>query len=326
VALTLLLPATAVAQDSSDGPAWPSADALRRDLQDIGYEFTYDAAARAQVPEFQADWPALWRIAEQAVTGAETATADSELFNVEMIDSGDGPTFILFGTSGQGAEQGALDKLSSALMEIATRLPQDSGIEEAVWYMSNLWLHEPGSVPRTTLPCFFVEFEGGAAFVAPLSEGEATPGFFGAVGPYEALPGHQEQVEQCKAAQAGAAEAQSAAVASPEANASTSTGDHLVPPDEAVAIIEAGSHTVIDVRTPAEYAQAHVVGASNIDVEAPDFADQIAVLDPDEPYLVYCRSGNRSAQAAEQMAAAGFTDVVDAAGLADLARAGAPVE
>jgi rhodanese-related sulfurtransferase len=107
---------------------------------------------------------------------------------------------------------------------------------------------------------------------------------------------------------------------------SADTGAYTVTPDEAVRMIEDGDRTVIDVRSPAEYAEAHVAGALNIDVDGASFADQIAELDPEEPYLVYCRSGNRSAQAAEQMADAGFADVADAGGLADLARADAPIE
>ena len=103
-------------------------------------------------------------------------------------------------------------------------------------------------------------------------------------------------------------------------------GAYTVSPEEAVALIEDGRRTVVDVRMPSEYAQAHVVGALNIDVEADDFADRIAKLDPDESYLVYCRTGRRSAIAAEQMAVAGFKDIADAGGLADLARVGAPVE
>ncbi len=99
-----------------------------------------------------------------------------------------------------------------------------------------------------------------------------------------------------------------------------------VAPADAVAMIESGDRIVIDVRTPAEYAQAHVVGALNIDVESADFADRIAELDPEQPYLVYCRSGNRSALAAGQMADIGIKDIADAGGLADLARAGAPIE
>jgi rhodanese-related sulfurtransferase len=115
-----------------------------------------------------------------------------------------------------------------------------------------------------------------------------------------------------------------AACGSNEADAAP--GAYTVSPTDAVAMIESGDRTVIDVRTPGEFAQAHVVGALNIDVEGPDFADRIAELDPDEPYLVYCRSGNRSALAAAQMAEAGIADIADAGGLADLARAGAPVE
>ncbi len=103
-------------------------------------------------------------------------------------------------------------------------------------------------------------------------------------------------------------------------------GAYTVKADEAVELIESGERTIIDVRTPDEYAEAHVVGAVNIDVDGADFAARIEELDPEEPYLVYCRSGNRSARAADKMVEAGIKDIADAGGLADLARAGAPVE
>ncbi len=93
---------------------------------------------------------------------------------------------------------------------------------------------------------------------------------------------------------------------------------------EAVKLID--SRTVIDVRTPSEYAAGHLAGAQNIDVEAADFGTRIAALDKNAPYLVYCRSGRRSAIAAEQMKQAGFTDVVDAGGMTDLVAAGAPTQ
>ncbi len=103
-------------------------------------------------------------------------------------------------------------------------------------------------------------------------------------------------------------------------------GAHTVTPTEAVKLIDEGERTIIDVRTPGEYADAHVVGAINIDVEAADFGERIAELDPDQPYMVYCQSGRRSALAASQMAEAGIKDIADAGGIVDLARAGAPVE
>jgi phage shock protein E len=108
--------------------------------------------------------------------------------------------------------------------------------------------------------------------------------------------------------------------------ASEPPGAYTVSASEAVEMIELGERTIIDVRTPGEFDLAHVVGALNMDVEASDFADRIAELDSDEPYLVYCQSGRRSAIAAGLMAEAGIADIADAGGLADLARAGAQVQ
>lgn len=71
---------------------------------------------------------------------------------------------------------------------------------------------------------------------------------------------------------------------------------------------------ILDVRTPEEFAEGHLDGAVMIDFYRDDFADQLTQLDPDVPYLVYCRSGNRSGQTAAIMEQLGFTDVVDVDG------------
>lgn len=68
---------------------------------------------------------------------------------------------------------------------------------------------------------------------------------------------------------------------------------------------------VIDVRTPAEFAGGHLEGAVNIDVQSPDFDALVTQLDPAGSYYVYCRSGNRSAQAIDRMTALGFTDLTN---------------
>jgi len=94
---------------------------------------------------------------------------------------------------------------------------------------------------------------------------------------------------------------------------------------EAVDIIEAGEHSVIDVRTPAEFAAGHVEGARNIDVSATGFDKRVRELDRDEEYIVYCQSGKRSASAAAKMVDLGFAVVVDAGGVGDLAAAGAGI-
>jgi len=68
---------------------------------------------------------------------------------------------------------------------------------------------------------------------------------------------------------------------------------------------------LIDVRTPEEFAQQHLEGALNINVQSADFVTQIEALDRNTAYAVYCRSGNRSAQAVKIMKDLGFTSVSD---------------
>lgn len=79
---------------------------------------------------------------------------------------------------------------------------------------------------------------------------------------------------------------------------------------------------VIDVRTPAEYDAGHLQGAQNINVESSDFAAEVGALPKDQTYVVYCRSGNRLAVAAQQMAGLGFGKVIDAGSVSEECRNG----
>jgi phage shock protein E len=74
---------------------------------------------------------------------------------------------------------------------------------------------------------------------------------------------------------------------------------------------------IIDVRTPAEYAEGHLEGAVNIDVQDANFGTIVGQLPTDGQYFIYCRSGNRSAAAIETMKASGFTDLVDGGSVAN---------
>ena len=85
--------------------------------------------------------------------------------------------------------------------------------------------------------------------------------------------------------------------------------------DAAATIEEAPADLVIlDVRTPEEFDEGHIDGATMLDFYEPDFGAQLATLDPDVPYVLYCRSGNRSSQARAMMAELGFTTVDDVDG------------
>lgn len=99
------------------------------------------------------------------------------------------------------------------------------------------------------------------------------------------------------------------------AGATTSADIRVVDPAAAAELLEAEpDRTIIDVRTPAEYAAGHVEGAVLVDYNAPDFEERISEFDPQGDYVIYCRSGNRSAGARQVMADLGFTDVVDVQG------------
>jgi rhodanese-related sulfurtransferase len=89
---------------------------------------------------------------------------------------------------------------------------------------------------------------------------------------------------------------------------------------EAAAQVASGA-VLIDVRTPEEFAGGHLDGALNIDVQSADFDARITELDPAGTYLIYCRSGNRSAAAIETMEGLGFTNLSDLGSLSEAADA-----
>ena len=63
---------------------------------------------------------------------------------------------------------------------------------------------------------------------------------------------------------------------------------------------------LVDVRTPEEYAEGHIPGAVNMNVNDASFDKQIASLDKNRPVALYCRSGRRSKIAATRIAKAGY--------------------
>jgi rhodanese-related sulfurtransferase len=66
---------------------------------------------------------------------------------------------------------------------------------------------------------------------------------------------------------------------------------------------------VIDVRTTEEFSSGHIPGALHMDVQKDNFTQNIQALDPSKKYLLYCKSGKRSAKATAILKKNGFNNV-----------------
>jgi phage shock protein E len=87
----------------------------------------------------------------------------------------------------------------------------------------------------------------------------------------------------------------------------------FIAPTKAHTLVADGAH-LIDVRSPEEFASGHVDGARNI--PHGEIAERAAEVGAkDEPVVVYCRSGVRSARAKAALEAAGFTQVHNLGGM-----------
>ena len=103
-----------------------------------------------------------------------------------------------------------------------------------------------------------------------------------------------------------------------------------VTPEEANALIQdnkdSPNFTIIDVRTPEEYAAGHIEKAMNLDYNSETFRIDINKLEKNKTYLIYCRSGRRSGMALSIMKELGFREVYNMlGGIIEWEAAGLPV-
>ncbi|TSE09863.1 rhodanese-like domain-containing protein [Aquimarina algiphila] len=85
----------------------------------------------------------------------------------------------------------------------------------------------------------------------------------------------------------------------------------LITVEEMDSLLEMRKVQLIDVRTPSEYADGHIDGASNIDFRDDNFEALIAKVDKTKPVAVYCGRGGRSGKCSAYMKKAGFTKIYD---------------
>lgn len=82
-------------------------------------------------------------------------------------------------------------------------------------------------------------------------------------------------------------------------------------------------HLLIDVRTPEEFASGHIAGAQNIPLQ--ELPNRLGELPQDQPIVLYCRSGNRSGQAMQLLAKAGYDHLYNLGGVIEWQTAGLPL-
>ena len=77
------------------------------------------------------------------------------------------------------------------------------------------------------------------------------------------------------------------------------------------------SYVILDVRTYDEYQQGHIPGAIVVPNETIGTSEIPELPDKQQMILVYCRSGNRSRQAAAKLAKLGYSNVIEFGGIID---------
>ncbi len=103
-------------------------------------------------------------------------------------------------------------------------------------------------------------------------------------------------------------------------------GGKRASPLEATMLINRGKSTIVDVRTPEEFAAGHLRDAKNIPLA--DLGTRIGELEKSKSrsVIVVCQTGARADKAVRQLDAAGFADVVRLdGGIAAWQTAGLPI-
>lgn len=119
----------------------------------------------------------------------------------------------------------------------------------------------------------------------------------------------------CGGAAGSSSPAASSAAASSAAAAAAVT---KVTPEQGHEMLSSAQPPIlVDVRTAEEYAEKHIPGALNIANETIGTEQPALLPDKNAPVMVYCRSGRRSADAAQKLAAMGYTQVYDLGGIND---------
>lgn len=92
---------------------------------------------------------------------------------------------------------------------------------------------------------------------------------------------------------------------------------HKITAEEAKTKIEEGNVTILDVRTEEEYQSSHIPGAMLLPLDKIGSEPPKELPDKEADILIYCRSGNRSKQAADRLVKLGYLNIYDFGGIMD---------
>ena len=76
--------------------------------------------------------------------------------------------------------------------------------------------------------------------------------------------------------------------------------------DDVLDLLEDKSIDIIDLRTDEEFSKGSIKYSYNIDFQKREFIDNLNLLNKEKPYIIYCKSGNRSEKASLIMKSLGF--------------------
>jgi len=98
---------------------------------------------------------------------------------------------------------------------------------------------------------------------------------------------------------------------------SASSAYHKISAAKAKSMMDEGNVIIVDVRTLEEYNEGHIANAILIPNETIGSTQPSLLPNKDAVILVYCRSGNRSKQAADKLVKLGYTKIYDFGGIID---------
>ena len=88
-----------------------------------------------------------------------------------------------------------------------------------------------------------------------------------------------------------------------------------IDPAAAIRLLDAGKAVAVDVREPDEYAVGHIPGAKLLPLGEGLSRAAEGLPDKRAPWLVYCRTGRRSADAVQKLASLGYENLYDLGGI-----------